>query len=545
MARPGGRGGAPIGRLLARPILQGWGGRTPNVALPEIDSALRPDMERMKRELDVLEAARSDGRLNTPARNQRDPNQSQMRIVNRVVDGMARLNRSVAETLGGAVADANRRVPRTLDETVAAAAMDARVGSVLHDRQSGLVELREGELETRRNLSYFRRRHGLNRSASYRESPLLFWAILIGVLVLESFVNAFLLRRIAEQGWVGGAVLAAIISAVNIILGIVAGLVGWRLLGHRFPPQRILGLFATIFAHGAALLWNLYAAHFREVAEAAANAGAGVDITAYALDTLGHIRNNGWFGLNSLFSWGLFAAGIAIHLIMAREAWDDMADRYWDYRRYDLGYRRARGAYEEAVADAKAAALEEARAVLLDLENEHERQAESQQDLKALVDLAERRLNEGRDAEAEWARQGVALLRVYREENRLVRTDPSPTYFDLQSSPEDFRAAHPGEEDEREAEQSRSTALQALDTLHRAAVEAQRVQDYNADVLSRLNARLSEQIASLLTRIDALKETIDHEAQRNLAGQGGAAPPERDPEPAQAPEPRTPDAAQA
>ena len=494
--------------------------RTPNVSIPDIETSLRPDGERLKRELDVLEAARADGRVNAPAKNQRDPNESQMRIVNRVVDGMARLNRWTADTLGAAVADSSRRLPRTLDETTAASAMDARIASVLHDRQSGLVELREQELETRRNLSYFRRRHGLNRSASYRESPILFWAILIGVLVIESFVNAFLLRRIAEQGWVGGAVLAAVISAVNILLGILAGLVGWRLLGHRFPPQRILGLFVTIFAHGAALLWNLYVAHFREVAEAATNAGAGVDITAYALDTLGHIRNTGWFGLNSLFSWGLFAAGIAIHLIMAREAWDDMADRYWDYRRYDLAYRRARGDYEEAVADAKAAALEEARGVLLGLEQEHERQAEDQQDLKALCELGERRLNEARDAEAEWARQGVTLLRVYREENRLVRTDPAPTYFDLQAAPEEFRAAHPGEEDEQEAEQSRRSALQALEQLRRNASEAQKTQDYNGDVLGRLNARLSEQIASLLTRIDALKQTIDHEAERNLAGQG-------------------------
>jgi len=517
--------------------------RTPNVALPEIDASLRPDPERLKRELDVLEAARADGRVNTPARNQREPNESQMRIVNRVVDGMARLNRWTADTLGGAVADGARRLPRTLDETSASAAMDARIASVLHDRQAGLVELREQELETRRNLSYFRRRHGLNRSASYRESPILFWAVLIGVLVIESFINAFLLRRIAEQGWVGGAVLAAVISAVNILLGILAGLVGWRLLGHRFPPQRILGLFVTLFAHAAALLWNLYVAHFREVAELATGSGAGVDITAYALDTLGHIRNNGWFGLNSLFSWGLFAAGLAIHLIMAREAWDDMADRYWDYRRFDLAYRRARGDYEEAVADAKAAALEEARGVLLGLEQEHERQAEDQQDLKALCELGERRLNEARDAEAEWARQGVALLRVYREENRLVRTDPAPTYFDLHAAPDEFRAAHPGEEDEREAEQSRRSALQALEQLRRHAMEAQKTQDYNGDVLGRLNARLSEQIAGLLTRIDALKQTIDHEAERNLAGKGAAPAPELEAEPE--PAPGTPDAAKA
>ena len=60
--------------------------------------------------------------------------------------------------------------------------MDARISSVLHDRQGELVELREKELEAQRDLNYFRRRHDLNRVAKYRESPWLFAAILLGAV---------------------------------------------------------------------------------------------------------------------------------------------------------------------------------------------------------------------------------------------------------------------------------------------------------------------------------------------------------------------------
>lgn len=516
----------PLGRLLSGLT----GSRGANVDIPEIDPALRPDPERLKRELDVLEAARADGRTNAPPTVSRGFNEAQTRVVNRVADGLARLHRSTAERLGEALIDAGRRLPRTLDETVAASAMDARIASVLHDRRSGLVELREAELETRRNLSYFRRRHGLNRAANYRESGLLFFAVILGSLVLESFANAFLLRRIAEQGLLGGVVLAALISAVNVSLGVIAGGVGWRLVGHRFPPQRILGLFTLILAHSGALLWNLFVAHFREVAEAAVATG-DPGIGGYTVDTLRHIREHGWFGLSSLLSWGLFAVGLAIHLFVSREAWDDMADRYWDYKRYDQTYRRARGDYEDAVADAKAAALDDARAVLNDLEATHERQGAGRAEIAAMAEIAERRLTEARDAESEWVRTGAGLLRSYRDENRLVRTDPAPAYFADAPTADNFHTP----DLQAEAAQSRRASAEAVASLHKLVNDAQKLQDYNGDVLGRLNARLSEQVAGLLERIDALKATIDTEAEANLAGQGTAAVPI-----SSAPEPASP-----
>jgi hypothetical protein len=60
-------GQAEWARRPARPLLAGLsGGRNATVDIPELDPALRPDLERLKRELDVLEAARADGRTNTP-----------------------------------------------------------------------------------------------------------------------------------------------------------------------------------------------------------------------------------------------------------------------------------------------------------------------------------------------------------------------------------------------------------------------------------------------------------------------------------------------
>ena len=59
--------------------------------------------------------------------------------------------------------------------------------------------------------------------------------------------------------------------------------------------------------------------------------------------------------------------------------------------------------------------------------------------LLALAELASRRLAEGRDAEAEWVRQGGGLIKAYRDENAQVRSDPPPAYFASHVEPETYR----------------------------------------------------------------------------------------------------------
>ena len=512
MAQASGRGSSPLGFRRKKPAV--W--------ISDIPAENRIQYERVKRELGVLERARGDGRLNQPSAHDVQINEPQTQILHRVYSGICALNQWLADQMGAAVARARREQPEALDTTAAGIEMDARIASVLHDRQAELVELREKELETQRDLNYFRRRHDLNRTASYRESPWLFGAILVGMLVAESFLNAFLLRQIAEQGWVGGVVLAGMISLVNIFLGLVAGGVGWRLLGHRFWPQRLMGLAAMLGAHAAALLWNLFVAHFREIAEAAvvASQAGQVDIGAYAIDTISHIQRNGWFGLNSLLSWALFALGVAVHLIVAKEAWDDMADRYWDYKPVDLAYRRARIAYEDAVADAKSHALEEARAILDDIKEQNSRQAQATGDIGAQVDLADQRISEIRDAETDWVRQGGMLLKSYRDENAKVRTDPAPGYFGVYPSPEDYR--NPPEDygdapsGAVDLDESRESIQRAAQSLRDVADDAHRTQNENNLLVRQLETRLAESIAGMQQRIDDLKKTIDREAETTL-----------------------------
>jgi hypothetical protein len=488
------------------------------IFIPELGSEVRADFGRLRRELRVLETAQDDGRRNQPPGYAAQPTGAELQIIGRVAQGLRDVNAELASSLGEAAAEAARRVPEELTPAQARAEIDSRIGHVLAERRTDLVALREEELETQRDLNYFRRRHELHRAASYRESTLLPFAVLVGAFVLESFANAFLLRRISAEGWVGGVVLAAVISLVNISLGVFGGGVGWRLVGHRFPLQKAIGWTVSVGAIVLAFFWNIYAAHFREVAEQAVDTGATATLANHAVDALAHIKAHGILGLTSLFSWGLFALGLLVHLAASREAWDDMADRYWDYRRYDRAYRTARMDYEDTVADAKAEAVEAGRAVLGDLESAYAPHTQDRDRLLALAELAQRRLAEGRDAEAEWVRQGGALVKAYRDENAQVRSDPAPAYFAHPVPADAYRhgiaGAVPAAAAELEA--SRANAERAEAQIRAHAEAASRVHAANLQALSGLKAYATEAADSLQARIDGLKASVDREADANL-----------------------------
>ena len=486
--------------------------------IPEFGADQRADFGRLKRELRVLETAQDDGRRNQPPTTASAPTGAELQIIGRVAQGLRDVNAFLASALGEASAQGARRVPGELTPEHARAEIDSRIAGVLSERRTDLVALREEELETQRDLNYFRRRHELHRAASYRESTLLPFAILVGAFVLESFANAFLLRRISEQGWVGGVVLAAVISLVNISLGVLGGGFGWRLVGHRFPLQKAVGWAVSLAAIGLAFFWNIYAAHFREVAEQAVNTGTTATLANHAVDALADIKAHGILGLTSLFSWGLFALGLLVHLAASREAWDDMADRYWDYRRYDRAYRTARLDYEDTVADAKAAAVEASREVLAELEAAYAPHTQDRDRLLALAELAQRRLAEGRDAEAEWVRQGGALIKAYRDENAQVRSDPAPAYFARHVEADAYRhgiaGAVPAAAAELEA--SRANAERAEVHIRGFADTAARIHAGNQSALAGLKAYVTEAADGLQARIDGLKTAVDREADANL-----------------------------
>ena len=68
-----------------------------------------------------------------------------------------------------------------------------------------------------------------------------------------------------------------------------------------------------------------------------------------------------------MYSWALLVLGLGAHLLVSKEAWDHLADRYFDYMKVDRRYQHARDAFTDAMAEVEdnaRAAMEEALAEL-------------------------------------------------------------------------------------------------------------------------------------------------------------------------------------
>jgi len=499
-----------------QPVGQMDGGRwkkTDRVWIPEIDNDYRIRVARIQQELDVEKSAREDGVGNHPAQDETILNEPQLKICGRVFSGILLLNQFLTAELGLALGRARSEFAAgELDTEQVKSNISASIDRTVVEHRRSLHDLRLLDLQRQRELRAFRHEHRLSRGAHYKESMAMVVGVLLGVFVLESLLNGSLFSQIVSNGLVGGAFVAGTISLINIVLGIVAGLWGWRLISHRKPHIRVVGSAITLLCHLFALFWNLFVAHFREVAETMSlQPDFDFDLARLQGATFAHIAEYGLLGLDSLQSWALLLLGILIHFVAAKEGWDDVADRYLDYKAVDRRARDARAAFDDGVADLR----QDIREMVEELEAEARAAADRAQSavetIKSLEDLGHQRLNEVRDSEEEWVAGGTQLLKVYRDVNKAVR-DPgtAPAYFEVYPGPEDYRnrAFGSGRAKSKEidgqtrlAEQSlkelaglKTLAVKALDKVASAAKEIQR---HTTASIQALDLRLEKEISTI------------------------------------------------
>ena len=126
-------------------------------------------------------------------------------------------------------------------------------------------------------------------------------------------------------------------------------------------------------------------------------------------------------GSTPCIRWALLVLGLGAHLLVSKESWDHLADRYFDYMKVDRRYQHARDAFTDAMAEVEdntRAAMEDA---LAELDRAVAESALAAAQARHVNDQAHQRHADVLDAEAEWVRQGASLLQAYREENLKVR----------------------------------------------------------------------------------------------------------------------------
>lgn len=471
------------------------------IIIPQLSAEQRVNEENLRRELRVLESGRDDGRVNRPGPEETRLNEAQSRITARIFTGIASLNQFLAAQLAAAVADAGRAVPRRISAREQTEALKSRIGEAVGAWKQELASLNEQHERALLDLRHFMRSNGLNRAARYNESPMLFWAVVLLMAVVESALNGMLLRRVSEQGWLGGVSIAVLISAINIGLGFLAGLVGWRLLSHRSLAAKLGGVAVAALAHGVAIAWNIYVAHFREAVEAAVEADAGGSMTQAASEALRLTFAHGVLGLTTFYSWALLLLGLGIHLGAALHSWNDLYDHHWFYAQQDRRYRQARGAYEAGVANLREDATAAAKEVLDRNERLASGAAQAKARIAEAIGEAEQRTAEVRDSEAEWVRRGNGLLKSYREENSHVRRAQAPAYWNSYPTAHQYRkAGRSGADDaspDADVFAAEDAAARALEQLRVLAQQAEQISAANAEAFAHIRAAYAAQMKTL------------------------------------------------
>jgi hypothetical protein len=514
------------------PVGEAKDGRwTKTTWIPEIDAAHQIRVERLQRELAIDKTAAADGRNNEPGGGETTLNALQLEICNRVFAGILLLNQFLSQQLGKAVKQARQLVSTKLDVTHTNGLITDAIENGFNERRQELVRLRFHDLSRHRDLRYFRRMNGLNRSAHYKESVALVLGVLFIAFAAESLMNGALLSAVMADGLVGGASLAALISLINIISGIMAGVWGWRLIGHCKIALKVLGVVITLVLHSAALAWNFFIANFREVAEiAAARPDFDFNMAAIGAETLEHMQVYGLSGMGSVQAWALLLLGVFIHFLAAKEGWDDFADRYVDYKKFDKRARDARAAFDDALADLRAHTRQIVEQIEAQVEDDAGRARRNLDALSGLVDLAQQRRQEIKDSEDEWVAGGTQLLKLYREANEDVRDERKPAYFDTFPSAQDYRRRDFGAGLEQSDEIEHRThlvneAMAELGALKNKAAEAAEKAE---EALAAVRRHSTLAIRKLDKRLEQEDRNITEEAEKRLAGETGDLEPAND-----------------
>lgn len=174
--------------------------------------------------------------------------------------------------------------------------------NIREERGAAIEELRRA-LMTLKRIKVF---NGVTREPRYSRKPTLIWLLVVFFLVVETAANGAILADIAPNGLIGGWSLAFIVSAVNVMIGVMAGVFLPRLWGRygksRF--RRLLAVLMGVLALLGVLMVNFAVSFVRT---------HGVD--TITTDLAGYW--NGELQPQNLEALGLLVFGVAIALLAA------------------------------------------------------------------------------------------------------------------------------------------------------------------------------------------------------------------------------------
>lgn len=451
--------------------------------IPSNMSASPQRIEEIKVKHDILGKATIAGRKNEPRSDDSDLDENQRGLVDESQGFVAGLTRLAGNEITQRTNTASNLAPYPLDTALERANINRQVAEAKDLYRDDFESASKIEQRTCRDLRTMEEDNGLAPfSAIYKEDRAMFIALLVLLMLAESVFNAFSFEELQDRGLLGGLMLALSVGVANVVMGLGAGFLGFRLMIHKRPAMRFLGIAITGVLLIAALALHLALGDLREAISHDAKA---------QIDFLVILKPSRWFAYTSIPPFVLFAVGLATFFVAALKgrggSWGIVAP-YWHHDVLDRRYRKAQQTLEDAKANLKNGMQNAYDGELAKLRDVLLTETANVAEIRRLVAEAkgiERTMADSINDEI--GRQQL-WQRIYRDRNRAVRTTPAPAYFD---SYPDF-------------DELRRTRLD-LSELHAIAAKAEDVLSQNRKRLAELQEKvLGEQTAA----IDAMLTTI-------------------------------------
>lgn len=391
--------------------------------IPNLSPFPSPDASLIATSLDVRKRAAQDGARDYPSADSDQPTSTELEIQSRFQEIVRQTEQILSDQRN---AYASRIRSSDIDEAdVSEALADGRKALERarernRNAQSELEGLRAERLEAENEFEQFRRRNSLqHRMPSYPEDRRTHVAVLVLLVVVESIINGLFFAKGSERGIVGGVGAAVILSALNLGLGFLSGLLAWR-GACSGGLRRVAGLLGVLFWAFLAFELNHFVACYRDLF--ALNSGVVPLVDAFKRMGLG------LDGLTDAESLVLLLLGISLNILAALDGFR-FDDSYIGYGATDRRRRIAIDRFERAIreqAEANAALKDVAfDAIRLALKAVKDRSAD-----RARADLGRNELAQAYSRHKEIVQGALgAVLRTYWEANELSRTKPSPGRF--------------------------------------------------------------------------------------------------------------------
>ncbi|MDX1922440.1 MAG: hypothetical protein SFW65_04865 [Alphaproteobacteria bacterium] len=433
-------------------------------------------IEEVKAKHDILGRATAAGRKNEPRSEDVDLDEHQRVLVDETQGFVASVTRLAGAEITQRTNAARALLPYPLDTGLERANIGRQVAEAKDLHRDDLETALKHQQRALRDLRTFEEDNGLGPfSAIYKDDRAMFFALLAILMLGESVFNAFSFEELQDRGLLGGLMLALSVGVANVVMGLGAGFLGFRLMIHRQPALRLLGIGITGVLLTAALALHLALGDLREAISHDAKA---------QIDFLVILKPWRWFAYSSIPPFVLFAVGLATFFVAALKgrggSWGIVAP-YWQHEVMDRRFRAADRVLEDARANLKNGLQNGFDGELAKLRARLETETANVGEIRRLVSEAqgiERTMNDS--IADEIGRQHI-WQRTYRDRNRAVRTTPAPAYFDSYPEFEDLR----------------KTRLDVSD-LYAVAEQAEKILAQNRSRLAELQQKiLTEQTATI------------------------------------------------